>query len=77
MDAPTATKPVVFVIDIKTDPALFHHTNNPRRQVISVNHTTFTPPFVPDTLSPLYASHCLFHLYPYLRIHSSTEPNIG
>ena len=32
MDALTATKPVVFVIDIKTTPALFHLTNQPRQK---------------------------------------------
>ena len=31
MDALTATKPVVFVIDIKTIPALLHLTNQPRQ----------------------------------------------
>ena len=32
MDALTATKPVVFVLDIKTIPALFHLTNQPRQK---------------------------------------------
>ena len=32
MDALTATKPVVFVIDIKTIPALFHLINQPRQK---------------------------------------------
>ena len=32
MDALTATKPVVFVIDIKTIPARFHLTNQPRQK---------------------------------------------
>ena len=31
MDALTATKAVVFVLDIKTIPALFHLTNHPRQ----------------------------------------------
>ena len=31
MDALTATKAVVFVLDIKTIPALFHLTNQPRQ----------------------------------------------
>ena len=32
MDALTATKPVVFVLDIKTIPALYHLTNQPRQK---------------------------------------------
>ena len=32
MDALTATKPGVFVLDIKTIPALFHLTNQPRQK---------------------------------------------
>ena len=32
MDALTATEPVVFVIGIKTIPALFHLTNQPRQK---------------------------------------------
>ena len=32
MDALTATKPVVFVIDIKTIPAIFHLINQPRQK---------------------------------------------
>ena len=32
MDALTATKSAVFVIDIKTTPALFHLTNQPRQK---------------------------------------------
>ena len=32
MDALTATKAVVFVIGIKTIPAHFHHTNQPRQK---------------------------------------------
>ena len=32
VNALTATKPVVFVIDIKTIPALFHLTNQPRQK---------------------------------------------
>ena len=32
MDALTATEPVVFVIDIKTIPALFHLNNQPRQK---------------------------------------------
>ena len=33
MDALAATKPGVFVLDIKTIPALFHLTNQPRQSV--------------------------------------------
>ena len=33
MDALTATKPVVFVLDIKTIPALFHLTNQLRQKL--------------------------------------------
>ena len=33
MDALTATKPGVFVIDIKTIPALYHLTNQPRQKL--------------------------------------------
>ena len=32
MDALTATKPVVLVLDIKTIPAIFHITNKPRQK---------------------------------------------
>ena len=32
MDALTATKAVVFVLDIKTIPTLFHLTNQPRQK---------------------------------------------
>ena len=32
MDALTATKPVAFVIGIKTIPALFHLANQPRQK---------------------------------------------
>ena len=32
MDALTATKPVVFVLDIKTIPALFHLVNQPQQK---------------------------------------------
>ena len=32
MDALTATKPVVFVLDIKTIPARFHLLNQPRQK---------------------------------------------
>ena len=42
MDALTATKPCVFVIDIKTIPALFHLTNLPRQKfklALSVGHS--------------------------------------
>ena len=35
MDALTATKPVVFVLDIKTIPALYHLTNQPRQKLLS------------------------------------------
>ena len=35
MDALTATKPVVFVIDIKTIPALYHLTNQPRHSIMA------------------------------------------
>ena len=35
MDALTATKPDVFVIDIKTIPDLFHLTNQPRQKLLS------------------------------------------
>ena len=37
MDALTATKPVVFVIVIKTIPALFHITNQPRQKSSTVS----------------------------------------
>ena len=33
VDALTATKPGVFVLDIKTIPALFHLTNQPRQKL--------------------------------------------
>ena len=42
MDALTATKPCVFVIDIKTFPALFHITNQPRQKfklALSAGHS--------------------------------------
>ena len=42
MDALTATKTVVFVIDIKTIPALLHLTNQPRQKfklALSVGHS--------------------------------------
>ena len=42
MDALTATKPVVFLIDIKTNPALFHLTNKPRQKfklALKVRHS--------------------------------------
>ena len=35
VDALTATKPGVFIIDIKTIPALFHLTNRPRQKLLS------------------------------------------
>ena len=38
MDALTATKPGVFVIDIKTIPALFHLTNQPRQKSSTEKH---------------------------------------
>ena len=43
MDALTATKAGVFVLDIKTIPALFHLTTN-RDKVIAVNQSN--PPAV-------------------------------
>ena len=38
MDALTATKPVVFVIDIKTIPTLCHPTNQPRQKSSTEKH---------------------------------------
>ena len=35
MDALTATKATVFVIDIKTIPARFHLTNQPRHSIMA------------------------------------------
>ena len=35
MDALTATKPCVLVIDIKTIPAHFHLTNQPRHSIMA------------------------------------------
>ena len=36
MDALTATKPGVFVLDIKTIPAFFHHTNQPQHKFLNL-----------------------------------------
>ena len=36
MDALTATEPGVFVLDIKTIPALFHLTNQPRHKFLNL-----------------------------------------
>ena len=44
MDALTTTKAGVFVIDIKTIPALFHLTNQPRQKfklALSVSNCNF------------------------------------
>ena len=43
MDALTATKPVVLVLDIKTIPTLCHLANQPRRKCVKRNPTVAYP----------------------------------